>query len=116
MTKIEFVYEKIGHYAHGEKIKELMDGLKKSLVALEYYDKLPTSHRDEWYPEQLRIAIADVMFYLLGYASVRGACLECLSGIMADKLRFLEKKRNEMNIIVPPPIVINKDNTGSETK
>jgi len=116
MTKIEFVYEKIGHYAHGEKIKELMDGLEKSLVTLEYYDKLPTGHRDEWYPEQLRIAIADVMFYLLGYASVRGACLECLSSIMTDKLKFLEKRRNEMNIIVPPPTVINKDNTGSGTK
>lgn len=116
MTKIEFVYEKIGHYAHGEKLEKLLEGLQKSMETLEYYDKLPTGHRDEWYPSQIKIAVGDVMFYLLGYASVRGACLECLSDIMAEKLKFLEKKRNEMNIIVPPPTVINKDNTGPETK
>lgn len=116
MTKIEFMYEKIGQYAHKEKAKDILEGISTSINFLEYYDKLPTDHRDEWYPEQIKIAIGDVLFYLLGYASLRGACLECLSDIMANKLKFLEEKKNKINLVVPPPTVINKDNTGSETK
>lgn len=116
MTKIEVIYEKLAAYGRSVNEDDVMTDLHHSLQLLDINRRYEDFLKDPDYVGNMRMSISDVVYHLLLIASKRGLCLECMADDLEIKLEFAIKKQAGFTFVVPPPTVINTDNTGPEIK